>query len=402
MNKFNALCSAKIAAVTALIALSSCSGGDKAAQQQMMMMQQAAPQIATITLNYENSDLSTTYPATIKGKTDVEIRPQVSGFITKVLVDEGQHVVKGQPLFNIDNVQFQAAVDNAQAAVNVARTAVETAKLTAHNKKMLFDKNIISEYENQLAQNDLAMAQAQLTQAESQLVNAKKNLSYTVVTAPSSGVVGTIPNREGALASPSMMQPLTTVSDNGDVYAYISLTEKDMLQLTDNGKYTLDAKIKEMPEVTLRLSDGTIYPEPGKVSTVSGIIDNNTGSASVRILFKNPNGMLRSGSTGQILMPVRLDSVIIIPQKATTELQDIRYAYVVNDSNMVTSVPITVSPVSDGKNFVVTSGLQPGQRIAIEGVGTKVRNGSVIQPVDPAQAAAAAAAAQQQAPGAGK
>lgn len=358
------------------------------------MMQQASPQIATVTLNYSNSDLSTTYPATIKGKTDVEIRPQVSGFITNVLVDEGQHVVKGQPLFTIDNVQFQAAVDNAKAAVNVAQTAVQTATLTAQNKQQLFDKNIISEYENQLAQNDLAMAKSQLAQAQAGLITAQKNLSYTVVTAPSSGVIGTIPNREGTLASPSMMQPLTTVSDNGDVYAYISLTEKDILQLTDNGKYTLNEKIKEMPEVTLKLSDGAIYPEPGKISTVSGIIDNATGSASVRILFKNPNGMLRSGSTGQILMPVRMDSVIVIPQKATTELQDIRYAYVVNDSNMVTSVPITVSPVNDGKNFVVTSGLQPGQRIAIEGVGTKVRNGSMIQPIDPAQAAA-----QQQAAG---
>ncbi|MDE6352811.1 MAG: efflux RND transporter periplasmic adaptor subunit [Muribaculaceae bacterium] len=391
MNKLNALCSTKWAIAGSLMILASCSGGDKANQQ---MMQQASPQIATVTLNYSNSDLSTTYPATIKGKTDVEIRPQVSGFITNVLVDEGQHVVKGQPLFTIDNVQFQAAVDNAKAAVNVAQTAVQTATLTAQNKQQLFDKNIISEYENQLAQNDLAMAKSQLAQAQAGLITAQKNLSYTVVTAPSSGVIGTIPNREGTLASPSMMQPLTTVSDNGDVYAYISLTEKDILQLTDNGKYTLNEKIKEMPEVTLKLSDGAIYPEPGKISTVSGIIDNATGSASVRILFKNPNGMLRSGSTGQILMPVRMDSVIVIPQKATTELQDIRYAYVVNDSNMVTSVPITVSPVNDGKNFVVTSGLQPGQRIAIEGVGTKVRNGSMIQPIDPAQAAA-----QQQAAG---
>lgn len=398
MNKLNALCSTKWAIAGTLMILASCSGGDKA-KQQMMMMQQAAPQIATVTLNYSNSDLSTTYPATIKGKTDVEIRPQVSGFITNVLVDEGQHVVKGQPLFTIDNVQFQAAVDNAKAAVNVAQTAVQTATLTAQNKQQLFDKNIISEYENQLAQNDLAMAKSQLAQAQAGLITAQKNLSYTVVTAPSSGVIGTIPNREGTLASPSMMQPLTTVSDNGDVYAYISLTEKDILQLTDNGKYSLNEKIKEMPEVSLRLSDGTIYPELGKVSTVSGIIDNATGSASVRILFKNPNGMLRSGSTGQILMPVRMDSVIVIPQKATSELQDIRYAYVVNDSNMVTSVPITVSPINDGKNFVVTSGLQPGQRIVIEGVGTKVRNGSVIQPVDPAQAAAAA---QQQASAAGK
>lgn len=386
MNKLNALCSAKWAIAGTLMILASC-GGNNANQQ---MMQQAAPQIATVTLNYSNSDLSTTYPATIKGKTDVEIRPQVSGFITRVLVDEGQYVVKGQPLFNIDNVQFQAAVDNARAAVNVAQTAVQTATLTAQNKQQLFDKNIISEYENQLAQNDLAMAKSQLAQAQANLITAQKNLSYTIVTAPSSGVIGSIPNREGTLASPSMVQPLTTVSDNGDVYAYISLTEKDILQLTDNGKYSLNEKIKEMPEVTLRLSDGAIYPEPGKVSTVSGIIDNTTGSASVRILFKNPNGMLRSGSTGQILMPVRMDSVIVIPQKATTELQNLRYAYVVNDSNVVTSVPITVSPINDGKNFVVTSGLKAGQRIAIEGVGTKVRNGSVIQPIDPAQAAAQA------------
>ena len=386
MNKLNALCSAKWAIAGTLMILASC-GGNNANQQ---MMQQAAPQIATVTLNYSNSDLSTTYPATIKGKTDVEIRPQVSGFITRVLVDEGQYVVKGQPLFNIDNVQFQAAVDNARAAVNVAQTAVQTATLTAQNKQQLFDKIIISEYENQLAQNDLAMAKSQLAQAQANLITAQKNLSYTIVTAPSSGVIGSIPNREGTLASPSMVQPLTTVSDNGDVYAYISLTEKDILQLTDNGKYSLNEKIKEMPEVTLRLSDGALYPEPGKVSTVSGIIDNTTGSASVRILFKNPNGMLRSGSTGQILMPVRMDSVIVIPQKATTELQNLRYAYVVNDSNVVTSVPITVSPINDGKNFVVTSGLKAGQRIAIEGVGTKVRNGSVIQPIDPAQAAAQA------------
>lgn len=349
-------------------------------------MQQAAPQIATMELEYGNSDLTSTYPATIKGKTDIQIRPQVSGFITKVHVDEGQHVTKGQVLFTIDQVQYQAAVDQAQSAVNSAKTAVETARLTAEKKQYLYNKNIISEYENQLAKNQLAQAEAQYASAQAALVNAQKNLSYTEVTSPSDGVVGSIPDREGSLASPSMVTPLTTVSDNGEVYAYFSLNEKDILNITNNGEYALNARIAEMPEVDLRLADGTIYPIKGKVATVSGVIDNTTGAATVRALFKNNNGMLRSGSTGQILIPQTEENVIIIPQKATFEIQDRRFAYVVNDSNIVKSVPIEVSPISDGKTFIVTSGLQPGQRIAIEGVGNKLRDGMTISPVGTAAA----------------
>ena len=208
------------------------------------------------------------------------------------------------------------------------------------------------------------------------------------MTSPSDGVVGSIPNREGSLASPSSAQPLTTVSDNSEVYAYFSLNEKDLLNLTENGTKSLDASISDMPEVTLRLATGEIYPEKGKVATVSGVIDNNTGAATVRALFKNPNGMLRSGSTGQVLMPTTFSDVIQIPQKATNELQNIRFAYVVNDSNVIVATPIQVSNLNDGKNFVVTSGLTAGQKIAIEGIGTKVRDGITIQPVD--------AAAQQQ------
>lgn len=386
MSRFNALHSTIIVASASLMTLASCSGG-----QQQQQMQQQAPQIATMTLGYGSSELQSAYPATIKGKTDIQIRPQITGFITKVHVDEGQHVSKGQTLFTIDQVQYQAAVDQAQAAVNLAKTSVETASLTARNKQQLFDKNIISAYENQIAQNDLAQAKAQLAQANAALVNAKKNLAYTVVTAPSSGVVGTIPNREGSLASPSMAQPLTTVSDNSDIYAYFSLTEKDILDLTDNGAKSLDQWIKQTPDVQLKLADGTTYPELGKVATVSGVIDNTTGASSVRALFKNPNGMLRSGATGQIIIPTHMDSVIVIPQKATSELQDRRFAYIVNDSNKIVSVPVTVIPVPGGKDFVVTSGLQAGQRIAIEGVGTKIKDGSFITPVD------AAAAQQQQA-----
>ncbi len=368
--------------VTAATAMSLVSCGSKQQQQ----MQMPAPQIATITVDYGTSDVESGYPATLKGKTDIDIRPQVTGFITKVCVDEGQQVHKGQVLFQLDPVQSKAAVESAEAQVRLAETALATAQLTADNKRKLFDKNIISEYEWQLAANSLAQAKSQLSAAKAQLVSAKKNLAYTVVTAPSNGVIGSIPNREGSLASPSSAQPLTTVSDNSQIYAYFSLNEKDILKLTQNGAKSLNSSVSQMPEVSLRLANGEIYPEKGKVATVSGVIDNTTGAATVRALFENKSGMLRSGSTGMVLIPQSTDSVLLIPQKATFEMQDRKFVYVVNDSNVVSTQPITVSPVTDGKNFVVLSGLQPGQRIAVEGIGTKVRDGITIVPTDPSAA----------------
>lgn len=365
------------------VAMASCSGD----QQQH---QGGAPDIATMTISLGTSELNSSYPTTIKGKTDIDIRPLVSGFITTVHVDEGQHVKKGQALFTLDQVQYQAAVDAAEASVKVAQTAVETTALTEQNKRKLLEKNIISEYEWQLADNDLRQARANLASAQANLVNARKNLSYTVVTSPSDGVVGTIPNREGSLASPSSVTPLTTVSDNSQVYAYFSLNEKDILNLTDNGAKSLAESLKLMPEVSLKLANGDIYESKGKVATVSGVLDNTTGSATVRALFDNPTGMLRSGSTGTVLIPQVTENAIIIPQKSTFELQDRRFVYVLNDSNKVASVAITVSPVNDGKNYVVTSGLKAGDRIAIEGVGTTVREGMAINPVDPSKQAAAA------------
>lgn len=336
-----------------------------------------------MTVGYTTSDLENAYPVTIKGRTDIDIRPQVTGFITKVHVDEGQQVKKGQILFTLDQVQYQAAVDAAEAAIRVAESAVGTAKLTEANKRKLFDKNIISEYEWQMADNNLKSAQAQLASAQAQLTSARKNLAYTQVTSPSDGVIGAIPNREGSLASPSSAQPLTTVSDNSEVYAYFSLNEKDILDLTKDGSVSLNSSVDKMPEVTLRLANGQTYPYKGKVATVSGVIGSSTGSASVRALFDNKNGMLRSGSTGQVLIPIHSDSALVIPQKATYELQDRRFVFVVTDSNTVKAVPITVFPVTDGKTFVVTSGIQPGDKIAIEGVGTKLKDGMTISPVAP-------------------
>lgn len=371
----------------ALVTSVSCSNKEDQAQQQM-----PAPAIATQTVAYSDIDLSQSYPATIKGKTDIEIRPQVSGFITQVLVDEGQRVQKGQTLFVLDQVQYQAAVDQAAAAVSAAQTALKSAQMTADQKQALFDKNIISEYENQLAKNDLANAKSNLATANATLTSARKNLAYTVVTAPSAGVIGSMPFREGSLASPSMAQPLTTVSDNSQVYAYFSLTEKDILDMTENGTKSLEQQIAQMPAVKLQLADGSIFPVEGKVATVSGVIGTGTGAATVRALFDNPNGMLRSGSTGQIVIPMHEENVIVIPQKATFELQDRKFVYVVNDSNKVVSTPVTISKINDGKVYVVTSGLEPGNVIAVEGVGNKLRPNMEIAPVD-----AAAKAAQQEA-----
>ena len=363
-------------ALFSFVAMTSCGGGEQ--QQQ----QAPTPEIATITLSTSNSNLERSYPVKIKGKADIDIRPQVTGFITKVHVDEGQHVKKGQVLFTLDQVQYQAAVDQALAAVKVAETAVATAQLTANNKKSLFEKNIISEYEYKLSENSLAQAEAQLAQANANLVNARKNKSYTTVTAPSDGVVGAIPNREGTLASPSMAQPLTTVSDNNEIYAYFSLNEKDLLSMTNNGALSLDEAIAAIPAVKLRLADGTIYGVEGKVATVSGVIDNTTGAASARALFDNPAGLLRSGSTGAVLIPYVESNAIIIPQKATFEIQDRKYVYTVNDSCKTISTPIEVFDINDGKEYVVTKGLKAGDRIVIEGVGTTVKEGITIKPID--------------------
>lgn len=392
-----------LVAIAAVAAVTSCSKGDSQQAQMAQMMAQQAPAIAVQTVGVGTADFSDSYPATIKGKTDIDIRPQVSGFITKVHVDEGQRVHKGQLLFTIDQVQFQAAVDQAQAAVNAAQTAVQTAQMTADSKQHLFERNIISEYENTVAKNQLTQAKAQLAQAEAALTTARKNLAYTEVTAPSDGVVGTIPMREGSLASPSMVQPLTTVSDNSKVYAYFSLNEKDLLELTDNGTQSLNQAVSELPEVNLILADGATYPQKGKVATVSGVIDATTGTATVRALFDNPTGMLRSGSTGRVLIPNQAHDAIIIPQRATFEIQDKKYVFVVNDQDQVISTLITVAPENDGKSYIVTSGLTPGQTIAVEGIGSKLREGMTIQPLTPEQQAAMAqqqaqqAAAQQQA-----
>ncbi len=362
------------AMLTAVMMLSAC--GKDAAQG--AAQQGAAPaNVETYTVQMGSINLSDKYPATIKGKTDVEVRPQISGFITRVLVDEGQRVRRGQTLFTIDHVQLQAAVEQAQAAVVAARSQVATAQLTANNQKQLLDKNIISAYQYETAALQLQAAQAQLGQAEAALTSARKNLSYANVTAPSDGVVGTITQREGALVGPSG-PALTTISDNSQVYAYFSFNEKQVIEMTKSGALSLETAIRNLPPVQLRLSDGSMYAKTGRVSTVAGVLDQSTGSASVRALFANDNGMLRSGSTGEVVIPAITQEAMLIPQKATYEVQDVKYVYVVGDSAKAVATQIKVLPQNDGVSYVVTEGLKVGDVIVTEGIGTIVREGTVI------------------------
>lgn len=339
---------------------------------------QQAPELAVITVGEEDAALETGYPASLHGQNDVEIRPQISGFLTKVCVQEGQHVNKGQTLFMIDQVQLQAAVEQANAAIAVAKANVNTAQTNANNNKILLDKNIISQPAYQTSVDALNAAKAQLSQAQAALVSARKNLSYSVITAPVSGVVGTIDFKEGALVSPSTL--LTVLSNNGDVEAYFSLNEKEILNLTENGKKSVNQALAELPAVSLQLANGERYAYPGKIISVAGIIDQATGSATVKALFPNPDGMLRSGGTANLIIPSLRRDVIMVPQKATYEVQDMKFVYVLGDSCKVHSTPIQISEQNDGQNYIVTGGLKPGDKVVVEGVGISVKEGMTITP----------------------
>ncbi len=348
-------------------------------------MPEASNEYAVVTLAATDAELNTTYPATIKGVQDIEIRPKIAGHIMKVLVDEGDFVKAGQALFMIDAVQYEAAVKQAQAQVNVIKANIATQQLTVNNKKQLLEANIVSRYDYDIAVNSLESLKAQLAQAEASLVSARNNLSYCTVTSPANGVVGSIPFRVGSLVSSAQAEPLTTVSNISNVYVYFSMTEKQLLGLTRTSG-GIDEAVKAMPEVQLTLADGTTYATPGHITAVSGVIDPTTGAVQMRATFDNAAKELRSGGTGNIVIPTKASGAILVPQNATFEIQDKRFVYVVNKDNTVASREITVMVQNDGQNFVVTDGLKAGERIVVEGVN-QLKNGTKITPITPAQSA---------------
>ena len=337
--------------------------------------QKAPAQYAVMTVASTDRVVPTSYSASIRGRQDIDIYPQVSGTISELCVTEGQQVAEGQALFVIDQVPYKAALQTAEANVAAAKAGVATAQLVYDSKKELFAQDVISQFELSTAYNSLLTVKAQLAQAEAQRVNAANNLSYTVVKAPARGVVGVLPYRVGALVSPQLRQPLTTVSDNSEMYVYFSMTENSLLKLTR--EYGSIAKtLEQMPNVELQLNDGSMYDVEGRVETISGVIDPSTGSVSLRAVFKNENGLLHSGGAGNVVLPKAFKECIVIPQSATFEVQDKKYVYMLKDGKASSSI-IKVEQISNGREYIVTEGLKPGDVIVAEGVGL-LREGTPI------------------------
>lgn len=356
--------------VAVAVALVSCGGGGG-------MPKFGDDEFPVQTIGSSSASMQTTYPATIKGIQDVEVRPKVSGFITKVYVHEGQAVSAGQVLFSIDSETYRAVVQQAQAGLNTANAQLNTARLTYENNKKLFEKNVIGQYELSTAQNTFATAQASVSQAQAALASAKEQLSWCQVKSPSAGVIGSLPFKVGALVSAS--SALTTVSEIGTVEVFFSMSESQMLSLTKTAG-NVNAAIKALPAVKLQLADGTLYNHPGKIVKASGVIDPSTGSLSLIAHFANPERLLKSGGAGQIIIPNDNNAVIQVPQEACSEVQDKIFVYKVGKDNKVVYSEIKVDPQNDGNNYIVTSGLNVGDRIVVKGI-TKLTDGMDIKPI---------------------
>jgi membrane fusion protein (multidrug efflux system) len=330
--------------------------------------------------------LPSSYPTTLEGRQTVNVRPRVQGFIVEMRVDEGDVVDQGQVLFRLNNEEYQQAVRSAEADVEAARANVQQATDEVERLTELVEQDIVSEYELRSAKNTLQSRRGALSQAEAALENAKVDLEYTYVRSPADGVIGSIPYRIGSLVSSTSTEPLTVVSDISEVYAYFSMNERELLEMVQTAAVgtqdeALRERIEHLPDAQLILSDGTTYGPRGDISLASGHINTETGAASFRARFPNPEKMLRNGATATLQIPYRRDSALVVPKSATYEVQDKRYVYRVTDSSAVESVEIETAPRSTAKLFLVDGGLSGGDRIVTEGLGG-LQDGTGIRPED--------------------
>jgi membrane fusion protein (multidrug efflux system) len=329
-----------------------------------------------LTITTQDYTLETEYPASIQGDQDIKIIPRVEGHLMGVYVKEGERVREGQLLFRLDDATYRAAVESANANVQMMTAALNRAQLEYNGKKTLRQKEVISELELSFAESDLNVAKANLAAAKAALTSARNDLSYTEIRSPSNGVVGRIFYRKGDLVGPSMEDGLTVVADNRQMRVYFSMTESRVMQYLSEHK-SLEEAVKQMPELRLKLSNGTVYDQTGRVESISGVVDERTGAVSVCARFDNPNGMLLSGGTGIVIIPAKLHNAIVIPQEATYDIQDKVYVVKVIDDKAVTSM-IQVESATDGKSYVVIDGLKAGEVIVAKGVGF-VKDGTNIK-----------------------
>ncbi len=357
-----------------LLGLSSCKDSS---QQQMAQGPMSFP---VQSAEKANVTVYSQYAANIEGEQNIEIRPKVDGFVDKIYIDEGSRVKKGQLLFKLSAETLNQQVNAANAKVEVAKAQVVSAQVEVDKIKPLVEKNIISSVQLQTAESGLNAAKAQLSAANADYLNAKENLSYTLITSPVDGMIGDIPYRVGSLVGRSETQPLTTVSNISNVYAYFNLNEKQLLQFNRllNGK-SVEEMIKSLPEVELILADGSVYEQKGRIETINGMVNPRTGSVSYRAIFPNPANLLRSGISGHVKLPSMQNEVILVPQKATFELQGKKFVYLVDKDSKVLSKEVIVSESID-QDFIVQTGLTEGQTFVVDGL-IKLREGMQIQAV---------------------
>ena len=326
-------------------------------------------------VEYSDRLINSSFPATLRGRQTVEIRPQVSGMITEIRINEGDPVRKDSILFVIDQTQYKAEYEIAVANVQSAEAALSTARLVLESTRDLFANEVVSEFDLMTAQNDLVEAEAKLALARAEETRAYNNLSYTEVRSPVNGVASMTPYRVGALVSSTIAEPLVKVSDDSQIYAYFSMAENQMLDMIlETG--SLQNAFSNIPEVQLEMSNGRLYDQSGKITALSGTIDQTTGAISIRASFPNRRHILRDGGSGSVIIPHQMNDCIVIPQSATFEIQDRIFVYKVVDGK-ASSTQIKVASVNNGSEYVVESGLEVGDVIIAEGAGL-IQEGTVI------------------------
>jgi membrane fusion protein (multidrug efflux system) len=338
-----------------------------------------APLLPVMAIKTENTTTDAEYPAAIQGTVDVEIRPQVSGNLDRVLVDEGAYVTKGQSLFKINERPYREQLNTALASLHAAEAAYINAQLEVDKLTPLVQNKVVSDYQLKSAKASQKIAAANIEQAKAIAASAKINLGYTNITAPVNGYIGRLPKKQGSLVSAADVEALTTLSDVNEVYAYFSLGETDFIKFKSQyAGNSIGDKIKNLPPVTLLLADNSAYPQTGKIDMVDGQFDKTTGAITVRAKFSNPSKTLRSGNTGKIRLGLEHNDAILVPQSATIEMQDKVFVFTVSKENKVTKMPITVIGKS-GTNYLIKDGVKSGDQIVLSGID-KLQEGQLIQP----------------------
>ena len=348
------------------------------------------PSLPVMKVESGTADISSVYAVRLEGRADAEIRPQVDGMLQEILVREGDLVRKGQPLFMIDDSTSREQYRTAVAAQHAAEAQALVARVNVDKLVPLVENKVVAPVQLTTANAQAQAAKAAAEQAAAQARAARINLDYTVIKAPVAGYIGRIPYRQGTLLTKNQTQPLTTLSDVGRMYAVFSISESEFARFKNiYPGNTIAEKVAAVPPVTLTLSDGSVYPHPGKLESLSGGFDRATGSIGMRAAFPNDAGLLRSGNSGTVSLSARFSGMVLVPQVATVDLQDKLFVFVLQPGNKVRKQVISVSGKS-GQNYIVTDGIRPGETIVTAGID-KLKDGAPIKPMAAAPLSAPAA-----------